>query len=142
QFDKVRQLTADERRVHGVTISLNGVAAFAAVVPDHHVFVIAKMSVIPVFHPLLLHKLKLPEEAGVERHKDDAVLVFVIDRLGFWNIRPIGHAAPGDSPAINQLAVKSKGITRIGAADMRADGTTRAIAILAEGEIHIAALVL
>ena len=75
EFDKVRQVTAQERRVGRRGISRDDEAALTSVIPHQNVFVVPEVRVVAVLDPLLLNELELAEDAGVERHEDHTAIV-------------------------------------------------------------------
>ena len=79
---------------------------FLLVVPNQKIFVVAQVSVISIFNPLLLHELELTKNASIERHEDDAAVVLVPDWLSFRNIVTVRKPASHDSTSIHEPAVK------------------------------------
>ncbi len=103
--------------------------AFSGFVVGHEeVLFVAEFGIVSVGDPLLLDKLELPGEAGVERHEDDAAVdcvegfgVLAFDGVLWWRGRTVRQTTPGDAPAMNEPALKAEGIARIHAADMCAE---------------------
>src|ERR1700733_12619986 len=63
QLDEVRQMATHERRVRGRGITLNDEATMASVIAHENVLIIAKVGVVAILDPLLLHELELAREA-------------------------------------------------------------------------------
>jgi len=79
------------------------------VAADQDIFVIAEMRIVAVLNPLLLHEFKLPGEARVQRHKDDAALFGVGDGFAHRSEAAVGEAAAGNAAAVNELAIEAEG---------------------------------
>src|ERR1700722_17353402 len=94
-----------------------------------------------VFNPLLLNEFELAEQAGIQSHKDNAVFVFIANRLTLRHVSSVSQPAAHDAPAVDQLAVESKCVTRISAPDVGANRTAQAVQILAVSEIRVAIVV-
>jgi hypothetical protein len=64
-----------------VTVRINGKNGFAwvlfAMIAEDDFFVVAFFKIIPVIDPLLLHKLELAVDVGVQHHDDDAVITVI-----------------------------------------------------------------
>src|SRR5690348_14097530 len=99
------------------------------------------MGIISIFDPLLLYKLELPEEAGVQRHENDPMLIIVADWLTFRSVRTIRQSTSGNTPAVNQSAVEPECIAGIGSSYMGSNWAACSIQIFAESEIYIRILV-
>src|ERR1700733_13123955 len=97
----------------------------ASVVAHQDVFVVPEVRVVAVLDPLLLHKLKLAGEAGIERHEDHAAIVRVRDRLAFLCERAIGQAATCDTTPIDEPSIEAECVARMDATNVRAHGTAR-----------------
>src|ERR1022692_4006569 len=106
------------------------------------VFVVPQTRVVAVLDPLLLHKFKLAEQAGPQRHENDPMLVRIARGLVRRRVFAISQAAPHDPAAVDQPAVESERVPRIRATDVTADGTARAVRIVPVCEVGITRLVL
>jgi hypothetical protein len=94
------------------------------VVAQQYILIIAEPSIISIFHPLLLYKLKLPEQAGVKGHKNDSVLAIVLNGLALWYARAVRQSAPRDPATVDQTAVEAERVSRICPSYMRPYGAT------------------
>ena len=142
QFDEIRQVAADERRVGCACVSLHRELAASAVVAHQYVFVVPQMRVVAVFDPLLLYELKLARDAGIESHKDNAALLCVGGGLALGDELSVWKTAPGNAAAIDQPAIESEGITRMDAPDVRSHRTACALGIGAIGDVRAAVRIL
>ena len=60
QLNKVRKVAADKGWICGVCLALHNKPAGASVISEQRIFVVAKMGIIAVLNPLLLHEFELP----------------------------------------------------------------------------------
>src|ERR1700757_3398181 len=122
-------MAADEGWIGRGRVALNNKAAVASVVAHEDVFVIAEVGVVAVLDPLLLYKLKLAGEAGVECHEDHAAIVRVCDRLIFCREGSVRQTAARDAATIDESSIEAERIAGMDTPDVRAHGTARSCRI-------------
>src|SRR5262249_6366290 len=123
QLDETRYPAAEKRRALRIGRALHHESTRSVVVSHQQILVVTQVRIVAVLDPLLLHKLELPADAGVECHENDAALVFAPHRLALGNILAVSESPPHDAAAIAQAAVKPERIARMHTPDMRSDGT-------------------
>jgi hypothetical protein len=141
QFHEVEQVCADKRRILRISGSLDDELATAAMITEQKVLVIALVSIVSVLDPLLLNEFKLAEKTSVQRHEDDAMLIFISNRLALGDVISIGKAAPHNTAAVDEPSVKAEAVSWIGAANMGSQRTALAIHIFFVSKIVVSVAV-
>ena len=141
QLHEVRQAAAEEWRVIRIRGALNREPAFALVIAQQKILVIALVSVVAVFDPLLLHEFELPEDARVQHHEDNSAIVCVVHRLAFRHIVAVRQPAPHDASPIYKASIESESVARMRAANVRTDRALRSIRVPTIREICVLAVV-